>query len=158
LDDSQLDFTGRVEDLCHPRFAVDAQAFLPLRALGKAVPLPEAQGHLWTQVTVSGRVPDLRLSGEVVGKGVVVGQFHPGDFTLRPGVAGQEVTISELSIRVGQGSVKASGDLKLTPGLPLRARAELEGVSLFRVFERVGLTGAWVDLLATGTVSVTGKL
>jgi translocation and assembly module TamB len=159
LDDAQLDFTGRVEDLCQPSFAVDAQAFLPLRTLGKAVPLGEtAEGHLWAQATLSGRAPDLRVSGEVLGKGVVVGQFRPGDFTLRAGLAGHDLTLSELSIPVGTGSLKASGNLKLTPGLPLRAKAELDSVSLFRVFERVGLTGAWVDLLATGTVSVTGKL
>jgi translocation and assembly module TamB len=158
LDDAQLDFTGRVEDLCQPSFAVNAQAFLPLRTLGKAVPLPEAQGHVWAQATLSGRAPDLRVTGEVLGKGVVLGQFRPGDFTLRAGLAGHDVTVSELSIPVGTGSLKASGDLKLTPGLPLRARAELDSVSLFRVFERVGLTGAWVDLLASGTVNVTGKL
>jgi translocation and assembly module TamB len=61
-------------------------------------------------------------------------------------------------VPVGQGSVRASGELKLVPGLPLRAKAELDQVSLFQVFDRVGMGWAWVDLLATGPVNLSGKL
>jgi translocation and assembly module TamB len=158
LEDAQLSFSGKVEDLCKPSFAVDSQLFLPLKTLSKAVPLGEVQGHLWAQATLSGRAPDLRVTGELLGKGVSLGALRPGDFTVRAALAGQAVTVSELLVPVGQGQLKASGEVKLTPGLPLRARADLEGVSLFSVFERVGLTGTWVDLLATGPVNLAGKL
>ncbi len=89
---------------------------------------------------------------------MTLGGLRPGDFTVRAAMAGQDVTIGELTVPVGQGSVRASGELRLTPALPLRAKAELDQVSLFQVFERVGMPGAWVDLLATGPVNLSGKL
>lgn len=158
IEDAQLSFAGRVDDLCRPALALDAQLFLPMRMLARVVPLGESSGHLWAQATVSGRLPDVRITGELLGKGVALGALRPGDFTLRAAMAGQDVTISELTVPVGQGSLRASGDLRLVPGLPLRAKAELDQVSLFQVFERVGLPGAWVDLLATGPVNLSGKL
>ncbi|MGZ5957815.1 MAG: hypothetical protein ACXWLI_05310, partial [Myxococcaceae bacterium] len=158
IDDAQLSFAGRVDDLCHPALALDVQLFLPMRTLARVVPLGETSGHLWAQATFSGRLPDLRLTGELLGKSVTLGGLRPGDFTVRAALAGQDVTIGELTVPVGQGSVRASGELRLTPGLPLRAKAELDQVSLFQVFERVGMPGAWVDLFATGPVNVSGKL
>ncbi len=158
IDDAQLSFAGRVDDLCRPALAVDAQLFLPMRMLARVVPLGETSGHLWAQATLSGRLPDVRVTGELLGKGVALGGLRPGDFSVRAALAGQDVTIGELTVPVGQGSVRASGELRLVPGMPLRAKAELDQVSLFQVFERVGLSGAWVDLLATGPVNVQGKL
>ncbi len=158
IDDAQLSFAGRVDDLCRPALALDAQLFLPMRMLARVVPLGEVSGHLWAQATFSGRLPDVRITGELIGKGVALGALRPGDFTLRAAMAGQDVSIGELTVPVGQGSLRASGDLRLVPGLPLRAKAELDQVSLFQVFERVGLPGAWVDLLATGPVTLSGKL
>src|SRR5215813_12946330 len=158
IDDAQLSFAGRVDDLCRPTLALDAQLFLPMRMLARAVSLGETSGHLWAQATISGRVPDLRVTGELLGKGVTLGALRPGDFTVRASLAGQDVTIGELTVPVGQGALKASGDLKLVPGLPLKVKAELEQVSLFQVFDRVGMGWAWVDLFATGPVNLTGKL
>jgi len=158
IDDAQLSFAGRVDDLCRPALALDAQLFLPMRMLSRVAPIGEASGHLWAQATLSGRLPDVRVTGELLGKGVTLGGLRPGDFSVRASLAGQDVTIGELTVPVGQGSLRASGELRLGPGLPLRAKVDLDQVSLFQVFERVGLTGAWVDLLATGPVSISGKL
>ncbi|HSP18706.1 MAG TPA: hypothetical protein VLQ79_04280, partial [Myxococcaceae bacterium] len=158
IDDAQLSFAGRVEDLCRPALALDAQLFLPMRMLARVLPLGDTSGHLWAQATVSGRLPDVRVTGELLGKGVTLGALRPGDFTLRAALAGQDVTIGELTVPVGAGSVRASGELRLTPGLPLRAKAELDQVSLFQVFERVGMSAPWVDLFASGPVNVAGKL
>jgi len=158
VEDAELSFAGRIDDLCRPAFALDAQLFLPLRTLGRVVPLGEAQGHLWAQATVSGRSPDLRVTGELLGKGVTLGALKPGDFTVRAALSGPSVTLTELSVPVGTGTLRASGELRLASSLPLRLHAELDGVSLFSVFERVGMTGTWVDLLATGPVNLTGKL
>jgi len=158
IDDAQLSFAGRVDDLCRPALALDAQLFLPMRMLARLVPLGETSGHLWAQATFSGRLPDLRVTGELVGKGVALGSLRPGDFTVRASMAGQDVTIGELTLPVGQGALKASGELKLVPGLPLKAKAELDQVSMFQIFDRVGMSWAWVDLHATGPVTVSGKL
>ncbi len=54
IDDAQLSFAGRVDDLCHPALALDAQLFLPMRMLARVVPLGEPSGHLWAQATVLG--------------------------------------------------------------------------------------------------------
>ena len=158
IDDAQLSFAGRVDDLCNPALALDAQLFLPMRMLSRLVPLGETSGHLWAQATFSGRLPDLRVTGELLGKGVALGALRPGDFTVRASLAGQDVTIGELTVPVGQGALKASGELKLVPGLPLRVKAELDQVSMFQVFDRVGMGWAWVDLHATGPVNLSGKL
>ena len=158
IDDAQLSFAGRVEDLCRPSLALDAQLFLPMRMLSRVVPLGESSGHLWAQATLSGRAPDVRVTGELLGKGVTLGGLRPGDFTVRASLAGQDVTIGELSVPVGQGSLRASGELRLVPGLPLKVKAELDQVSLFQVFDRAGMGWAWVDLLATGPVNLSGKL
>lgn len=158
IDDAQLSFAGRIDDLCRPSLALDAQLFLPMRMLARVVPLGETAGHLWAQATFSGRLPELRVTGELLGKGVALGVLRPGDFTLRAALVGPAVTISELTVPVGQGALKASGELRLASGLPLRLKADLDSVSLFTVFERVGLTGTWVDLLASGPVTLSGKL
>ena len=158
VDDAQLSFAGRVDDLCRPALALDAQLFLPMRMLARVVPLGETSGHLWAQATISGRVPDVRVTGELLGKGVALGALRPGDFTVRASLAGQDVTIGELTVPVGQGALRASGDLRLVSGLPLRVKAELDQVSLFQVLDRVGMGWAWVDLLATGPVNLSGKL
>ena len=94
MEDAQLSFSGKVEDLCKPAFAVDTQLFLPLKTLAKAVPLNDVQGHLWAQATLSGRAPDLRVTGELLGKGVTLGALRPGDFSIRAALAGQSVTVS----------------------------------------------------------------
>jgi len=158
IDDAQLSFAGRVDDLCRPSLALDTQLFLPMRMLSRLAPLGESSGHLWAQATLSGRVPDVRVTGELLGKGVSLGGLRPGDFTVRASLAGQDVTIGELSVPVGQGTLRASGDLRLVPWLPLKVKAELDQVSLFQVFDRVGMGWAWVDLLATGPVNLSGKL
>ncbi|HEY1334878.1 MAG TPA: hypothetical protein VGF31_11530, partial [Myxococcaceae bacterium] len=158
IDDAQLSFAGRVDDLCRPSLALDTQLFLPMRMLSRVVPLGESSGHLWAQATLSGRVPDVRVTGELLGKGVTLGGLRPGDFTVRASLAGQDVTIGELSVPVGPGALRASGELRLVPGLPLKMKAELDQVSLFQVFDRVGMGWAWVDLLATGPVNLSGKL
>src|SRR4029453_14362472 len=80
-------------DLCRPSLALDAQLFLPMRMVSRLVPLGESSGHLWAQATLSGRVPDLRVTGELLGKGVALGALRPGDFTVRASLAGQDVTI-----------------------------------------------------------------
>ena len=91
-------------------------------------------------------MPDVRVTGELLGKGVTLGALRPGDFTVRASLAGQDVTIGELTVPVGQGSLRASGELRLVPGLPLRAKADLDQVSLFRSSTGWGWTGpGWIS-------------
>ena len=118
-----------------------------MRMLSRVVPLGESSGHLWAQAPLSGRVPDVRVTGELLGKGVTLGALRPGDFTVRASLAraGRHRRRAP-PIPVGQGSLRASGELRLVPGLPLKVKAELDQVSLFQVFDRVGMGWAWVDI------------
>ncbi|MFL5320863.1 MAG: translocation/assembly module TamB domain-containing protein [Myxococcaceae bacterium] len=159
IDDVTVNWTGRVEELCDPNLSLEAQLFLPLRSLSKVVSLPQpTEGHIWSRLSLSGKIAEPIASLEVAGSDVKIDKFVPGDFRAQLSYAGRNVTVNSLSVPVGSGVVKASGAVQLIPGLPLQAKADIEGVSLAHVLERVGLTGAWVDFLAAGHGQITGKL
>jgi translocation and assembly module TamB len=159
LGDADLSLSGRVDDLCHPTLALDAQVFLPMRALARATGgLPGAAGHLWARLAVSGRAPDLRLSGEVLGKGLELPPAHPGDFSAHFALVEDTLTVHDLVVPVGSGQGKASGTVRLSAGLPVKLRADLESVSLAKVLDKAGVPGSWVDFGVTGQVTAQGKL
>lgn len=160
LEDFNVSVSGSIEQLCRPTLALDAQAFLPLRTLGKAVGLKTALGgHVWAHASIAGRLEALRLSTEILGRGVAIAGFRPGDFKARMSLAGPELSVQELSFNPGSGgAVHVTGSLQLTPGLPVRAQVELKGASLGHILERTGIPGAWVDFAGTGKGSVQGKL
>ncbi|HZH04500.1 MAG TPA: translocation/assembly module TamB, partial [Myxococcaceae bacterium] len=57
LDEATLALSGSVEDLCAPRFNLEAQLFLPLQALARATRAPPetaAAGHLWSRLALTG--------------------------------------------------------------------------------------------------------
>ncbi len=159
VGEADLSFSGRIDDLCHPSAALDAQLFLPMRALTRATGLlPGSAGHLWARLTVSGRSPDLRLSGEVLGKGLELPPAHPGDFSAHFALAGDTLTLHDLVLPVAPGQVKVSGTARLVAGFPVKLKAELDSASLARVIARAGVAGAWVDFAVSGQVTAQGKL
>jgi len=159
VGDADLSFTGRVDDLCHPTLALDAQLFVPLRSVGRATGgLEGAGGHLWARLAVSGRAPELRLSGEVLGKGLEIPPLHPGDFSGRFALAGDTLTVQDLVFPVPPGQIKVSGTVRLGPGWPVKVRADLESASLARVLDRTGVPDSWVDFAVSGQVTAQGKL
>jgi translocation and assembly module TamB len=159
VGEAALSFSGRVDDLCHPALAVDAQLFLPMHALTRATgALPGASGHLWARLAVSGRAPDIRLNGEVLGKSLELPPAHPGDFSAHFALAGDTLTLHDLVVPMAPGEVKVSGTARLVPGLPVKLRADLDAASLARVLERSGVPGAWVDFAVSGQVTAQGKL
>ncbi len=159
LGDAELSFSGRIDDLCHPTLALDAQAFLPMRALARATgALPGSAGHLWARLAVSGRAPDIRFNGEVLGKGLELGLTHPGDFSAHFALAGEVLTLHDFVAPVGTGQAKVSGTVRMVAGFPAKLRADLESVSLARVLSKAGVPGPWVDFAVTGQVTAQGKL
>jgi translocation and assembly module TamB len=120
--------------------------------------LEGANGHLWARLAVSGRAPELRLSGEVLGKGVEMPPLRPGDFSGRFALAGDTLTVQDLVFPVAPGQIKVSGTMRLAPNLPVKLRAELESASLARVLDRTGGPESWVDFAVSGQVTVQGKL
>jgi translocation and assembly module TamB len=159
VGEGELSFSGRIDDLCHPALALDAQVFLPLRAIARATgALQGSAGHLWTRLAVSGRAPDIRLNGEVLGKGVELPPARPGDFSAHFALAGDTLTLHDLVLPVATGQVKVSGTARLVAGIPVKLRADLESASLARVLDRAGVPGAWVDFAVSGQVTAQGKL
>ncbi len=166
VGDAELSFSGRIDDLCHPTLALDAQAFLPMRALARATgALQGSAGHLWARLAVSGRAPDIRLNGEVLGKGLELAPARPelpparpGDFSAHFALAGDTLTLHDLVVPVASGQLKVSGTARTVAGLPVKLRVDLESASLARVLDKAGVPDAWVDFAVTGQVTAQGKL
>jgi translocation and assembly module TamB len=159
VGDAAVSFSGRIDDLCHPTMALDAQLFLPMRAITRATgALTGSAGHLWGRLAVSGRAPDIRFTGEVLGKGVELPPAHPGDFSAHFALAGDTLTLHDLVVPVAPGQVKVSGIFRLVAGLPAKLRVDLEGASLAHVLGRAGIIGPWVDIALSGQLTAQGKL
>ncbi|MGZ3461290.1 MAG: translocation/assembly module TamB domain-containing protein, partial [Archangium sp.] len=119
LDDVTVNISGRVEQLCEPMLALDAQVFLPMRTLSRAGLLPKpAEGHLWTRLTVNGRPAAPSVSVELSGSGLTYGKYTPGSFTARLAYAGELVTVEELTVPIGSGDARLTGTIGLRQGLP----------------------------------------
>jgi translocation and assembly module TamB len=160
LDEATVNISGRVEQLCEPMLALDAQMFLPLRTLSRSglLPMP-AQGHLWTRLTVNGPPMAPTVSAELSGSGLVYGKYTPGTFTARLIYAGDKVTIEELRVPIGAGDVRATGSLALRSGLPVSLALEVHDASFGRILEKAGVPGSWVDFpVTTAKARLSGTL
>ncbi|WNG44986.1 translocation/assembly module TamB [Archangium minus] len=159
LDDVTVNISGRVEQLCEPVLALDAQVFLPLRTLSRAGLLPKpAQGHLWTRLTMNGRPAAPSVSVELSGSGLVYDKFVPGSFTARLAYAGDMVTVEELTLPIGSGDARITGSLALRPGFPVEVDLETRDASFGRILEKAGLDGSWVEFPASAKTHLSGTL
>ncbi|KFA93503.1 translocation/assembly module TamB domain-containing protein [Archangium violaceum] len=160
LDDMTVNISGRVEQLCEPVLALDAQVFLPLRTLSRAGLLPKpAQGHLWTRITANGRPAAPSVSVELSGSGISYAQYTPGSFTARLAYAGELVTVEELLVPIGPGgNARITGTVALRPGFPVEVDLETHEAQFGRILEKAGLTGSWVDFPANAKAHLSGTL
>lgn len=153
--------SGELRELCRG-LAVDANAqlFLPLTALTRlGVPLPEpSSGQVWARVAIAGPVATPSLRGEIRASQVVLGPYTPGDFSAKAALVDDVVHLDEFLTTVGDGELKVSAELKLSEGLPLKAKLVTREVSLARALERSSVRGSWVDFPASITGEVSGKL
>ena len=164
LEDVTVNISGRVEQLCEPMLALDAQVFLPLRTLTQAGLLPkpaqgQAQGHLWSRLSVNGPPAAPHVSLELAGSNLAYGKYGPGSLTARLAYAGDVVTVEELTVPVGSGDVRVTGTLGLDlKRLPVQLDVETRDASFGRMLEKAGLKGSWVDFPATAKVHLGGTL
>jgi translocation and assembly module TamB len=159
LDDVTATVSGRVETLCHPVLALDAQVFLPLRTLSQAKLLPRpATGHLWTRLSVTGRPAQLAVGADVSASNLAYEQYGPLSLNARLSYAGDRVRVESLEAPVGGGKVKLSGSLQLTPELPVDVAVQTEDASFGRILERAGVAGSWVDFPASLNARLSGPL
>ncbi len=163
VEGARLALTGTVEALCDPApvLALTAQLFAPIASaarLAGSATLQPAEGHLWTRMLITGRADTLTLAGQIQGSQIRIGQFKPGDFTARARWSGDDLKLEEFLTRAGAGSVRVSGELKLSGNFPVKARVETDDASFARILERAGLPGAWVEFPATLRTTLTGNL
>ncbi len=159
LDDITLSLAGKVAHVCQPQLALDAQVFAPVRTVAQALRVQrEVGGHLWARLSVSGRPKDAIVGAEVKGTGLSLGEYAPGDFTARASLMGDEVSVQELAVPAGVGSIRATGMVKLAKGFPVNLRFDTENAQFARVLEKVGQRHAWVDFLVTGRGNANGTL
>ncbi|MBJ6759345.1 translocation/assembly module TamB [Myxococcaceae bacterium JPH2] len=159
LDDFTTTLSGRVETLCQPQLALDAQVFLPLQTLHRAHLLPKpATGHLWSRLSVTGKPSALAVSADVSASNLAYEKYGPVSLTARLAYVGDRVRVEQLAIPMGSGRVKVTGSLRLTPELPVEVALTTEEASLGRILERAGIAGAWVDFPASATAHLSGTL
>jgi translocation and assembly module TamB len=159
LGESSFAVSGTIEHPCHPVLSLDGQALIPAVTLKRAGLLTgEVGGNFRLRAQARGPLEHPTVNARISGKEIAIEDFRPGDFEARLSSAPGEVKLEELSLSTGPGKLKVSGTLKLLKNLPLRLRADLEGVSFARVLEKAGLPGAWMDFPATGRVTVAGHL
>ncbi|WP_407741749.1 translocation/assembly module TamB domain-containing protein [Hyalangium sp.] len=159
LDDVTVSVTGRVEELCRPMLALDAQVFFPLRTLTQAGVLSRpASGHVWSRVAVNGRPASPSLSVEVNANNLTYDHYGPTSLTARLQYSGERVRVEKLSVPVGNGRVDVDGTLRLTPNLPVELDVKTSDASWGRMLAQAGVRGSWVDFPATATAHVAGTL
>ncbi|MET0406180.1 MAG: translocation/assembly module TamB domain-containing protein [Cystobacter sp.] len=159
LDDATVNISGRVEQLCEPVLALDAQVFLPLRTLSRSGLLPKpAGGHLWTRLTVNGPPLTPTVSAELSGSGLVYAGYKPGTFTARLIYSGDKVTLEELRVPIGAGDARITGSLGLRSGLPVSLTVDVRDASFGRILDKAGVPGSWVDFTATAKAHLSGTL
>lgn len=160
LEDMSVRTSGRVEELCAPVLALDAQVFLPARLLQQVGWVREpVEGHLWSRLQVNGRPQSPRVSAEVAGTSLRYGRLTPGEVTARLTWADRQLTVESLSIPVGKGGkLLANGRVDFREKLPVTLELEAQEASFARVLEKAGVPGAWVDFPATGKARLQGTL
>jgi translocation and assembly module TamB len=155
LDDATVSASGRVETLCHPVLALDAQVFFPLRTLSQAGLLERpASGHVWTRLTVTGRPVAPSVSVSVTANNLAYERYGPTSLSAQLHYQGERVKIEKLTVPVGNGRAEVSGTLRLAPNLPVELDVKTYDASFGRIMAQAGVKGSWVDFPA----SVTGHL
>lgn len=162
VDGVTVTSTGSIEALCdpEPKLGLNAQVFLPVATAVKlsGAQVPNAGGTLWSRLQVNGRTSSLSVKAELQGSGITVDQFTPGDFTARIAWSGKDLAIEDFFSKAGNGTVRASGHVKLESGFPARFKVETEGAGLAKILERASIPGAWADLNASVKGSISGTL
>jgi translocation and assembly module TamB len=159
LDDATVSVSGRVESLCQPLLALDAQVFFPLRTLSQAGLLDQpASGHVWTRLTVTGRPLAPSVSVEVTANGLAYERYGPTSLTAQLHYQGERVLVEKLTVPVGNGRAEVSGTVRLTPGLPVDLDVETHDASFGRILAQAGVKGSWVDFPATTTGHLSGTI
>lgn len=157
----RLTITGSIDALCEPSPTLDlaAQAWVPLAAVARfGIELPSASGQMLARARVTGKTnaPAVQVNAE--GSRVTLGDFSPGDFSVKGSFNGKVIKLEDLTTHAGDGEIHVSGEMSLEPGWPVTAHIETVDASFARVLSRAGVAGAWVEFPVTVNGSVAGTL
>jgi translocation and assembly module TamB len=160
VDGARLGFRGQIRTLCNPVLDLTATVEGSLARLvamaGESAKDWDAQ--LKVQARVKGRPSAPEVSATVEFTGLGAGQVKLGAGRAEARLVGDRVVVDHLTLPFGGGTLKASGEVKLAAGVPIEATAQLEGVDLAEILERLSVPGAWITGRMTGTGHVSGTI
>jgi translocation and assembly module TamB len=160
IDGVKLGIRGAVRNLCQP--VLDLTATVE-GSLARMVELAGESANGWDgQLKVLARVKG-RPAAPTLSATVDFAQLGTGEVKLGAGraeahLAGDTVVVDQLTLPFGGGALRAKGEVKLAAGVPIEATAQLDGVDLAEILERLSVTGAWITGRMTGTGRVSGTI
>ncbi len=160
VDGVLLGIHGRLRTLCNP--VLDLTATVE-GSLARLVALTGQSARDWdAQLKVVARVKGRPAAPELSAT-VDFAQLGAGGIKLGAGraearLAGGKVLVDRFTLPFGGGTLQASGEVKLAAGVPIEATAQLDGVDLAEILEKLSVPGAWVTGRMTGTAHVTGNV
>lgn len=159
VDEMTLSVVGRVDQLCSPSAALDAQLFLPLRSVRRVLGGSwEAKGSVWVKAAVSGTLVSPSVAVDIGGTGVEAGALRPDHFSAHVSYADSEIVLEEFVLPAGTGEVTLRGRLGLSGNYPVEVTLDSQEAQFAKVLEKCGLPGAWVDFPVTAHASAGGVL
>ncbi len=160
LDGVKVGASGRVRTLCNPLFDLSATVE---GSLARIVALAGASAQDWdAQIKLAAKLQGT-LAAPVLAAVVDFSGLGAGGIRLGAGrgearLVGDRVVVDRLTLPFGGGKLTAQGQVRLRPDVPIEATAELDGVDLAEILERLSVTGAWVTGRMTGTATVKGPI
>lgn len=159
LDEALLSLSGRIQSLCAPQAELEAQLYLPLtsvaRALGTDLPM---SGHAWSRWSINGPLESADIRGDLTTHALRIGHFTPGELTADLRLGGDRLHVERLRSTTEEGHFEVTAELGLLPTLPVRASVELDRVAFGHVMRRAGVPNSWVDFRASGIGALQGDL
>ena len=160
VDGVTLGVRGQIQSLCHPVLDLTASVEGSLARLvalaGESAGGWDAQ--LQVQARVKGRPAAPEVSATVDFTRLGTGGVKLGAGRAEARLAGDKVIVDRLTLPFGGGTLKASGEVKLEASVPIEATAQLDGVDLAEILERLSVPGAWITGRMTGTGQVAGTI
>jgi translocation and assembly module TamB len=160
VDGVRLAVRGQVQTLCRPQLdlTVTAEGSLARMVALAGESAKEWDAQLKVQARVKGRPSAPQLSASVDFARLGAGEIRLGAGSGEARLVGDKVVVDRLTLPFGAGKVTARGEVKLRSDVPIEASAELEGVDLAEILERLSVPGAWVTGRLTGTGQVAGTV
>jgi TamB, inner membrane protein subunit of TAM complex/AsmA family len=160
LPDVELDATAEATDvLGDMRIIADLDGRINLEKVNKLfLPDPILCGELKLAVHADAPLPNYSARGELTMPEACVNDLALRDFKLNFDATQDEVKLSELFVRVADGSLRVQADLGMAEAMPLSARVKLAGLNVKKALDDFGMRGLGVAATLGGDISVTGRL